>query len=210
MDEGEAQPLRRETRPHAELGFVALGEVDEPPVVAEVGREQFRVPVEPEAPDDEGVEVADEIVGEIEARGFFLVEPFEGLEPGIEGIAVGAGDAGYPFLLEHAIEGTGRAAVGVGDEDPREARPQLVDPGPHRLRDPLWVIVQGGGQTEELDARKPGSLENGQDLARERAAGDDGDAPLRHPAHDAAPARRLWRRAMSALAVSTATAASRQ
>ena len=73
-------------------GIVGLGEVDEPPVVAEVDRQQLGVSVEAEADDDQRVEVAGEEVGQEEGRRVVVGEPGEGLAAGVELVAVGAGE----------------------------------------------------------------------------------------------------------------------
>jgi len=56
--------------------------------VAEVIVEQFGMAVEAEALDQETPEVADEKIGEVERAGLLVVQGVEGIEPGIEGVAV--------------------------------------------------------------------------------------------------------------------------
>jgi len=66
MLEGETEAACRAAGGRHERGVVGLGEVDEARVVAEVGRQQFGVPIEAEALDHEAVEVARQEVGQEE------------------------------------------------------------------------------------------------------------------------------------------------
>ena len=129
---------------------------------------------------------------------------------------------------DEAVERTSGAAVGVGDEHlaPGLAGERIFE-GRH---DPLGSVVEVGRQVADLDrVGETAGDEHGAQLGRERAAADDewcGDewdrgeravAALRqirghdHATDGPAGSARILRRAFtSALAVSAATAASRQ
>src|SRR5215212_5500647 len=62
-----------------------LGEVHDLAVIAEIGLEELRKAVDPEALDDQRVEMPGEIVGEEEGRGLLLGQGIEFVEPHEEG-----------------------------------------------------------------------------------------------------------------------------
>ena len=78
--------------------------------------------VEPEAGPDDRVELAGQEVGQVEGPDLLVLERLVGGGAGVELVAVGAFDALEAFALEVGVERPGRAAVGVGDEDP-DVRP---------------------------------------------------------------------------------------
>src|SRR5581483_983055 len=69
-----------------------LRQIDDPPVVPEIIVEEFRVPVEAESCNQETLEMPGEKVGQVERARFRFVDLLEGLEPGIERIAVRTGE----------------------------------------------------------------------------------------------------------------------
>ena len=136
----------------------ALGEPDHARVVAEVVVAQLGVAVEPERPDDEAVERADEEVGQEEDARL--------VPAAVDLVAVGAVEAA------EAVE-VG-AAVGVGDDDVVPCG-RVFDGGP----DPLRPVVQLG--RDGADVQVPAApLRDPLDLERERSAGDDGAAHRLH------------------------------
>src|SRR6202035_2244313 len=106
-----------------------------------------------------------------------------------------------------------RTAVGVGHENGSVLRARGADERANRSRDPLRSIVQFGRQTAHIQRIPVICAAQCGDLLRQCAAGDDQHALalVSHGARRAQCAAALARRAaISPLAVSTATAASRQ
>ena len=171
--EREAEPLGRAPRHRQQVRVVGLGEVDDPPVVAEVHRLELRVAVDAEAADHEPLEVAGEEVGQPERRRLLVGQSGEGRAAGEELVAVGARQPLDALLGEHRVEQAARAAVGVGDEDPLVAvAPALRGSAPGRapgcLPGRLWS--SGGRQATSTFGSGRGQRD---ELARERAAADD-------------------------------------
>ena len=75
------------------------------------------MPVEPEPADDEPVEIAGEEVGQVEGAGLLVGERLERGGPGVELVAVGAGQALDTVAVEDAVQAAAGPAVGIGDED---------------------------------------------------------------------------------------------
>ena len=127
-------------------------------------------------------------------------------------VAMGAGDALDAFLREHRVELAARAAVTVRDENRCVAIAVGMDLLAHRRGDALRRVVQLRRQALHVEMRPAVRALQRDDFAGERATGDDqrgGEA--RHDVYAARAASRVARRvAISALAVSTAIAASRQ
>ena len=73
-------------------GVVRLGEVDEAAVVGEDIAHELRVPIEPERPDHERIEMSHEEVGEVEGSRFLVVHRLPRVVPGEEAVAVRAGE----------------------------------------------------------------------------------------------------------------------
>ena len=135
--------------------------------------------IEAEALDHQALEMPDQIVGEIEAGriGVGLLE--KRLDAAIEGIAVRARDALDAFLLDHAVEQAAGAAVAVQHHDPLMAPAAGPDLGAHRVRDAGRRIVQLGRQAGHVHVRPAVQRDQGEDLAGERAAGDQQGARWR-------------------------------
>src|SRR6476646_8179051 len=91
--EGEAEAVGRGTGAIGQVRVVALSEVDEPAIRAEVVGQQLRVPIEPEARPDDRVELASEAVGQVESPELLLLERLVGRRAGVELVAMGALDA---------------------------------------------------------------------------------------------------------------------
>ena len=116
-----------------------------------------------------------------------------------------AGQALDVFVAQHPIERSARAAIGIGNEDVVVGLAPRGDCALHRTGDAVRGVVQAGWQADQIDMVEPRTLGDRADFAGQRPAGDHQNAVRRQPAA-------IWfdRRAMKALAVSTATAASRQ
>ena len=135
----------------AQPSLPALGEMHHPLVVAEVVVEQLRKAVEPEPPDNQAVEVADQEVRQEKAAGLLVHERIEALRASQELVAVGARQAFDPGLLEHRIERPTGAAVAVADQHPVVAALDRCDLSRHRRRNPCGAVVQVGWQTIQLE-----------------------------------------------------------
>ena len=166
---GEPEPLGRRFRPGRRLRIVDLREMDDAAVAAEIVVAQLGEAVEAEPLDDERVEMAGEKISQVEGAQFLLGERREDLLPGVEGVAMRACDAFHPFLGEDAVEFAAGAAVAVEAQDFVVGGAIGADLRPHRLGDPLGVIVEARGQAGQIDPVEPES----QNFARKRAAADD-------------------------------------
>jgi hypothetical protein len=199
--------------------------MDEAGVVLEVDVTQLGVAVQPEAFDDQRLELPGQKIGEIEGARCRIGEILKAILAGERGIAVGAREALHPFLLEHPIERAAGAAIGVGDVDSGMGGAGLLDGTAHRVCDQRRPVVQGGGQTAQIEMVQAVRLDEGNDLPGEGATGDDQRAlhglhsrrygAAGNPSGTAAQTgagMRSWLcfLAMKAWAVSTATEASRQ
>ncbi len=172
------------------------------------------MPVQPQALPDQRVELARQEVGQPERADLLFRQLLEPVEAREEGVAVRALDPPDPFLGQHPVQLAPGAAVAIGDQDPVIVSTVPRDGVTYRARDELRLVVQLGRQALQPHMVQPVHADQRQDLARERAAGEDqGGLPL---AHGCARLRQLTRprwlclRAMNSFAVSTATAASRQ
>jgi hypothetical protein len=125
--EGEPESVGSGLGARGQLRVVALGEVHEPAVRAEVVGQQLRVAVEPEPGPDDRVELAGQEVGQVEGPDLLLLEGIEGSRAGVELVAVGALDPVEALPCEIGVERPGRPAVGVGDEDPDVTAVALAD-----------------------------------------------------------------------------------
>ena len=123
------------------------------------------------------------------------------------------------FLCQDLVEHAPGAAVAVQHEDALVVRAGLPDLGAHRFGNALRRVVQVRGQAGQLHVAPAVQPDQRQYLTRERAAGDQESArrsgrhhALALPQTQAATCAGAWlcRLATNALAVSTATAASRQ
>ena len=198
--------------------IVGLRQQHDAPVVAEVGVAQFGMAVEPERPPHQRVEVLGEEVGQVERAGLRLVQRREQLRSGHELVAVVAGQPGGAVtdLVEQPIEVAAGAAVAVAEHQRRSPSSSIASCSRMRRHDPLGTAVVRRRQVADLDRVGQAELaEHRAQIAGERAAGDQ--ERLRHGAFSSgrtAPggsATRSDRRAFtSSLAVSAATAASRQ
>ena len=101
--------------------------------------------------------------------------------------------------LQHLVESSAGAAIGIGDEDPLVVRASRHDGCMDGRGDAFRPIVKFRWQALDVQCRPAIQLLERDDLAGEGATRDDQDGS--HHVH-------LHR--LSALAVSTATAASRQ
>lgn len=174
--EGEAEAPGGRLGLGGQRRIVALGQIDEPSVVAEIERLELRVAVEAEALDDQRLELPGQKVGEVEGAGLGQGQAGKAFLPGEGRIAMRAGQARHPLLLEHPVESTAGATIGIGDDHPGMGLARRVDGGGYRLGDLLRSVVQGRRQAAQVEMRQPVGLDDGDDLASEGAAGNDGCA----------------------------------
>ena len=187
--------------------------------------------IEAEAFEHQGVELTGEKIGEIERAGRCLRKGGEALLTGEARIAMRPGEPFYRFLLEHGIESTAGAAIGIGDIDVVMRGPGVADGVSNGAGDQRRAIVQRRRQAAQIQVRQAVRLDDGNDLAGQGATGDDqralhgpqllagrhGDGARSMSADRRGSGRRqaitrcwLCLRAMKRCAVSTATEASRQ
>src|SRR5690606_31685193 len=184
----------------------------------------FRVPVESERLQEEAVEMAAKEVGHVEGGEIVLGRAPESLHSLIEGEAMRSFDAFDAMALEQCIEHAAGAAIAVTGKDPLDALgARLGDRLFHGRHDPLRFEMKLRRQADEVEMVETELFANGEDLAGEHAAGNDA-----HPCRPCArrgvarsrfcpdrfdqsrypergqTARASLRRAISALAVSTA------
>jgi hypothetical protein len=212
MPELQAQPRRRRLRPLQADRVVGLGEIDDPAIVAEIKGQEVRVPVQPQPLPDQRVELARQEVGQPERADLLLRQLLEPVEAREEGVAVRPLDPPDPLLGQHPVQFAPGAAVAIGDQDPRIVRPVAPDRLADRLGDELRLVVQLRRQALQLHMGEAVCPDQRQDLAGERPAGENqGGLGQGHGGFRQLTAPRwLCLRAMNSLAVSTATAASRQ
>jgi hypothetical protein len=197
--------------------IVGLGEVHDAAIIAEIERQELRMTVDAQALPDQRVELPGQEVGQPEGADLLLRQLREPVEPGEERIAMDSVDPLHAFLGQHPVELAAGAAVAIGDQDALMVRTMPPDRVPDGARNELRLVVQLRRQAVQLHVRQSVRLDQRQDFARQCPAGED-QGPDRR-AHDrllprfaaqAAAPRWLCLRAMNSLAVSTATAASRQ
>ena len=182
MFEGEAETIRGGTARLDHGGVVTLAEEQDAGVVAEVHVAQFRMTVDAESADDEGIEMTSEEVGEVEGAEFRLLPVREYIGPGEELVAVRTGESDGAGAFERGVEEPAGAAVGVAHEHPVEGRRSPVDHVAHRGRDELRSVVKRGGQKLRLVLDVVGRklIEDESDFAHQRSTGDDEDALSGH------------------------------
>ena len=156
MLEGEAEADRGTARGIDEVGRIGLGEVDDPAVVPEVVDQKLGVAIEPQAPDDQSIEVPHQEVGQVERPGFLVGKGREAGRAGIHLVAMGAGQAFDSLLREHAIEEPACTAVGVGDEDPVVGPAGRLDPSRTAARDPPGRLWRSAGRQLTSTPGRPG------------------------------------------------------
>ena len=132
---------------------VGLREQQQPGVVAEVGAEQLGVAIQAEALPDQRLEVLGEEVGEVERAQFGLVQLLEQLAAGEELVAVITREAPEPGRLgQQRVEAATGASVGIPDQhlaiSRRVVLGQQVAEGGH---DSLGSVVQVGRQVADLE-----------------------------------------------------------
>src|SRR5882672_5459950 len=183
-----------------------LRQIDELAIIAEVARNQFRMPVEPQAANDQPLEMAQWKIREVEGPRLSRSERGEHRRRGKEFIAVRSGYSLDSLLAQYCIQQPARTAIGIGDKDGMVTVPRSLNRGAHGAGYLLRSIVQLGRQTTDVQVVPAIGAAQCCDLVGQRAAGNDqrGHRPTQWAA---APARLA---AMRPLAVSTATAASRQ
>jgi hypothetical protein len=156
-----------------ERRIVALRQIDQAGVVAEIVWQEFRVAIEAEALEHQGVELPSEKIGEIEGAGGGLGQGGKALLPGEARVAVRPGEAFDRFFLEHRIERAARAAIGIGHIDAVMRGPGFLDGVANGAGDQSWPVVQRRRQAAEIQMGQAIRLDDGNDLARQRATSDD-------------------------------------
>src|SRR5271167_4821235 len=162
----------------------------------------------------QAIEMAQQKIRQIERPRLRLGQRSEHRSCREELVAMCAGNALHALLAQHLVEHAARSAVAIGNENRAATVAGGVNQRANRSRNLFRSIVQFGRQAAHGQRIPAVRAAECSDLVRQRTAGDD-QQPLAaaslggdHSAQcAAAPARRA---AISPLAVSTATAASRQ
>ena len=139
------------------------------------------MPVEAQPLDDQAVEMAGEEIGQVEGAGLLVMEGVEGLEAGIEGVAMRAGESLDAFLGKHPVERAAGAAIGIGAEDRAPERAERRDLAADRIGDELRAVMEMRRQAGELDAGKTVPLGDEAQLAGQRPAGNDDEGRFTSP-----------------------------
>src|SRR5579872_3339150 len=190
------QPRGRGLGLGRQVVVVELGEIDEAAIMAEIIVPQLRKAIEAKALDHQPIEMTDEEVGQEERAELLRGDGGEILRAGEEFIAMRAGNSLDSLLRQHAIELAAGAAIAIETEDVVVLCAILGDLAAHLVGDALRTIVQFGRQAGHLDMAERAALQEN-DLARQRAAGDDERAAsgfrlrafcLHHSAHWPGPA----------------------
>jgi hypothetical protein len=143
----------------------------------EVGFLKLGVAVDPEAFDHQRLELSGEEVGQVEGAGLGIGEQGKAILTGKGRVAMWPRKTLDLLLLEHAIQSTARAAIGIGDKDAAIGAPRLLDCGPNRIGDLFRPVVQRRRQAAQIEMRQPVSGDDRNDLAGERTASDN-ERPL--------------------------------
>ena len=214
----EAEHLGRPAPCRFDCRVVGLRQQHHAPVVAEVGVAQLGMAVESERAPHQRIEVLGEEVGEVEGAGLRLVQRREQLGPGHELVAVVAGQARRTLadLVEQQVEVTAGAAVAVAEHERPLAvvvdRQLLTDGGDDPLR-PAVVRRRAGTECRPCRSARVGRARRA-DRWRAHRRRSGAASPrwrqLRTEGPGGSATRRLRRAWTSSLAVSAATAASRQ
>jgi hypothetical protein len=171
--EGKAEATRGRLGLGGKRRIVALRQVDQAGVVAEIVGQEFRVAIEAEALEHQSVELPGEKIGEIEGAGCRLGQGGKALLAGEARIAMRAGEPFDRLFLQHAIERAARAAIGIGHVDAVMRGPGFLDGVANGAGDQSWTIVQRRRQAAEIQMGQAIRLDHGNDLARQRATSDD-------------------------------------
>jgi hypothetical protein len=168
-----------------ELGVAALGKQQNTAIVPEVHVAQFRMSVEPQPADHEGIEVPNKEVGEIEGAEFSFVPVLEHGGAGKELVAVRAGQTDRVRSFEGRVEKSTGATVRIPNEHTIELGRARVDdrpdPGGNLLRSVVergWEVLHG-----ELDHVGTELIEDDAQFAHEGTAGDDQNSLVSHWRH---------------------------
>src|SRR5579872_4476948 len=174
--ERETKPLGRRFRLLGQFLIVELREIDQPSIVPEIIIAQLRKAIEAETFDHQPVEMAGQEIGEKESPGLFLHHGREIRSAREEFITMRAGDPLDPLAFEDAVEFAAGAAIAIEAENIVVLFAILGDLALHFARYAFGAIVQFGGKTSHVDMAERAALKV-HNLTRQRAAGDDQDAP---------------------------------
>lgn len=195
-----------------QLGVINLRKIDQFLIIAEHHLDQFGMLVEFERCDDKGIELPCDQVCEVECRDLMFGLSQKAFGARVKRKAMGPGEPIQAFFSTDLIDLALRAAFGVADINALDALcARIGDLSAQACADPGWRVVPNGRQAIEFDMIEPVGFADGQDFARNGTAGDDAD--FVRPGQRRPPqAEAIWLclRVMKLLAVSTATAASRQ
>ena len=129
--------------------------------------------VELEPTNDERLEMTREEVRQVEGCGLVLLHRVPGVVSGQEAVAVGAGQAFHAVSIQHDVQRAGRAAIGIGDEDPVVAAGDLGELHVDCVRDLRRRVVELGGKAAHVDVGPPVEADHREHLARDRSARQD-------------------------------------
>lgn len=134
---------------------------------------KFGMAVDPEAFDHQRLKLSCEEVGQVEGAGLGIGEHGKAILTGKGRIAMRPRKTLDLLLLEHAIQCTARAAIGIGDKDAAIGAPRLLDCGSNRIGDLFRAVMQRRRQAAQIDMRQPVDGDDRNDLAGQRTASDN-------------------------------------
>ena len=129
--------------------------------------------INPEAVDHQRLELSCEKVGQVEGAGLGIGEHGKAILASKARIAMRPRKTLDLLLLEHPIQRTAGAAIGIGDKDTAIAAPRLMNRLTNRTGDLFRAVVQRRRQAAQIDMRQPVCGDDRDDLAGQRTASDD-------------------------------------
>jgi len=133
--------------------------------------------INPEAVDHQRLELSCEKVGQVEGAGLGIGEHGKAILASKARIAMRPRKTLDLLLLEHPIQRTAGAAIGIGDKDTAIAAPRLMNRLTNRTGDLFRAVVQRRRQAAQIEMRQPVGGDDRDDLAGQRTACDD-ECPL--------------------------------
>ena len=153
--------------------------VDQLGVVAKNHVAQLGVLVQPHGFPDEGIKLFHQKIREVECGDFaslgMLCKLFVALK---EGIAMGAGHHLHAQLVAFLLELSTGAAICIDNTDLVVGTAMFQNRAFNRNGDLIGVKMQFGGQAGEVDVIQPVDVGDGEDFARQGAAGDQQDTAV--------------------------------
>jgi len=153
MDIFETQVVGMFARCLFQLRRLCLRQVHQAPVVTEIGRQEFRMPIKPEPFFHETIEMTRQEVRQVKRARFIIRQSGKFSRARVELVTVRAGQAFYAKFGQDFVQRSPRAAISVRDEQLVEFRPVLLDGRSYSAWDFLWPVMQVRWQALYLQVR---------------------------------------------------------